>query len=168
MQRHGNESDETMTINPNDFHFLLLSDIDMSRLLGCNPLLQSVPVCGSLWNRMYYAAANARRSYYRLFLNKMEYIAYFLNYYFSYNNTIQDKRMRPFLLEYSGMPICELLNFRRLAKVRTSPWEIDKAVKKRLPHLKVVGRRSGGIFVCRKDEYYAIDATIEDLMARMK
>ncbi|VDN98989.1 unnamed protein product [Rodentolepis nana] len=155
-----------MTIPPNNFNFTLLDEGEMRRLLGYESKSKRLPICGTLGKKCY-ATANEGGSLYRLFPSRMEYIAYFLNYYFSSDNTIQDRRMRPALIEYSGLSVVELLDFGRLRLVNTQLWEIISAITTRLPHLKFDINKSVGLYVCRKDKYYAIDATIEELLARV-
>ncbi|VUZ44915.1 unnamed protein product, partial [Hymenolepis diminuta] len=143
---------------PNTIHFEIVCGEDIARKLGLNRSARQPPACGSLSDKQYFATATSRRSQYRLFRTKVEYIAYFLNYYFSIDNTIQDRRMRPNLLKYKGMPVKDLMNFSRLEAVNTRSEEIINAVNSKLPHLNVVEVESLGLCICRRDEYYGINA----------
>ncbi|KAM3180917.1 hypothetical protein ACTXT7_015377 [Hymenolepis weldensis] len=151
-----------MAIVPNTIHFEIVCSEDIARKLGLDLSKRQPPACGSLSDKQYFATATSRRSQYRLFHTKVEYIAYFF-----IDNTIQDRRMRPNLLQYKGMPVVDLMNFSRLGAVNTKSDEIVNAVNSKLPHLNVVEIESLGLCICRRDEYYGINATLKELLGRM-
>nr|CDS26832.1 expressed protein [Hymenolepis microstoma] len=152
---------------PKTIHYEAVESGDIAQKLGLDAPSNEIPPCGSLPGGNYFAVARSHKRKYYLYFTKEDYIAYFMNHYFSVKNTYKDREMRPYLIQYKGMPIEALVKFPRLAAIDTQPHEIICAVISKLPHLKLVDMGLSGLFICRRDEYYGIVASMEELLAKL-
>ncbi|VDN99930.1 unnamed protein product [Rodentolepis nana] len=142
---------------PSSIRYELVESKVIAERLGYDVLPDNFRESGSLPGGNYFAVAGFKKTHYYLYPSKEDFIAYFLNHYFDINFVSQNRRMRPYLIRFRGVPVRTFTDYPRLASVGAQPQEIISAVISKLPHLKIVHMAYCGIFISRRDEYYGID-----------